>query len=71
MGTKNNPGNFDCYTNAEADEPMFILLARDKHAPQLVRGWAHLRKLAGEESAKIAEAEACADAMQAWRAKNR
>lgn len=21
MGTKNNPGNFDCYANAEPDEP--------------------------------------------------
>lgn len=29
MGTKNNPGAFDCYANAEPDEPMFVLLARD------------------------------------------
>ena len=29
MATKNNPGKFDCYTNAEPDEPMFILLGRD------------------------------------------
>lgn len=33
MGTKNNPGAFDCYANAEPDEPMFVLLGRDKHAP--------------------------------------
>jgi hypothetical protein len=33
MGTKRNPGLSDCYAKAEADEPMFVLLARDKHAP--------------------------------------
>lgn len=37
MGTKNNPGTFDCYANAAPDEPMFVLLGRDKHAPLLVR----------------------------------
>lgn len=30
MGTKNNPGEFDCYANAAPDEPMFILLGRDQ-----------------------------------------
>lgn len=43
MGTKNNPGSFDCYANAEPDEPMFTLLARDPLAPGLVRIWAALR----------------------------
>ena len=37
MGTKNNPGVFDCYANAEPDEPMFVLLGRDKDAATLVR----------------------------------
>ena len=41
MGTKNNPGTFDCYANAEGDEPMFVLLGRDKHAPTLVWLWPH------------------------------
>lgn len=40
MGTKNNPGTFDCYANAKPDEPMFVLLARDKKAPEIVRAWA-------------------------------
>lgn len=44
MGTKNNPGNFDCYTNAEPDEPMFILLGRDPLAPALVKIWAAMRR---------------------------
>jgi hypothetical protein len=64
MGTKNNPGRFDCYANAAPDEPMFILLGRDKHAPTLVRLWAILRAAEGEDEAKVAEAHACAKAME-------
>lgn len=40
MGTKNNPGDFDCYDAAEMDEPMFILLGRDENASKLVEQWA-------------------------------
>jgi hypothetical protein len=40
VGTKNNPGRFDCYKNAEPDEPIFILLGRDPHAHVAVRKWA-------------------------------
>ena len=43
MGTKNNPGEFDCYFNAEPDEPMFVLLARDPLAPFLVSIWSKIR----------------------------
>ncbi|MFN3464449.1 MAG: hypothetical protein ACK4X1_10260 [Terricaulis sp.] len=43
MGTKNNPGQFDCYTAADPDEPMFILLARDELAGTLVLMWGLLR----------------------------
>ena len=45
MGTKNDPAPFDCYANAEPDEPMFVLLARDRVAPDTVRMWAALRAL--------------------------
>jgi hypothetical protein len=67
MGTKNNPGRFDCYANAEPDEPMFILLGRDKHAPLLVKLWANLRQLDDEDPAKIIEAIQCATAMVKFR----
>jgi hypothetical protein len=67
MGTKNNPGPFDCYANAEPDEPMFILLGRDKHAPLLVELWAALRALNGESPEKVKEALDCAEAMKSWR----
>ncbi len=85
MGTKNEPGVFDCYEHAEPDEPMFVLLARDRTAPDVVREWALARRAMlnqrGNETAmvdevlteldQIAEALRCADAMEAWRAEHR
>jgi hypothetical protein len=67
MGTKNNPGEYDCYAKAGPDEPMFVLLARDKHAATLVRLWALLKEQDGENPAKLVEALRCADQMQAWK----
>ena len=66
MATKNNPGKFDCYENAKPDEPMFVLLGRDPMAGYLVREWADWREATGEDPAKLAEARACADALDAW-----
>lgn len=66
MGTKNNPGAFDCYANAEPDEPMFVLLGRDKHAPALVYLWAMLREFDQEPPDKVAEARDCVEAMIQW-----
>lgn len=70
MGTKNNPAPFDCYANAEPDEPMFVLLARDQSAPGLVREWVRWRaerKGLRHHDAKAIEALACARAMEEWR----
>jgi hypothetical protein len=66
VGTKNNPSQFDCYANAKPDEPMFILLGRDPGAGSLVRQWASDREGRGEDPAIVAEARACADAMDNW-----
>lgn len=78
MGTKNDPGQFDCYANAEADEPMFVLLARDPAAPELVEAWANRRLVMIHDGLKpdsdrsmIQEARECADKMRAWRRANR
>lgn len=71
MGTKNNPAPFDCYANAEGDEPMFVLLARDPDAPRLVRDWVNARHERGEDQQKLVEALDCANAMEAWRRENR
>jgi hypothetical protein len=43
MGTKNKPGQFDCYDAAADDEPMFVLLARDADAADTVETWARRR----------------------------
>jgi hypothetical protein len=67
MGTKNNPGDYDCYQHAHPDEPMFVLLGRDPLAGLLVRLWAEARAELGETSEeKLAEAYRCADAMVGW-----
>jgi len=66
VGTKNAPGEFDCYDKAEPDEPMFVLLGRDPSAGETVRLWAQMRHGDPKESAKCAEALACADALDAW-----
>lgn len=66
MGTKNSPGDFDCYANADADEPMFILLGRDPMAPYLVEMWAQLREQQNEHPGKVWEARECAGLMREW-----
>jgi hypothetical protein len=67
VGTKLDPGEFDCYAKAGPDEPMFILLARDPLAPLLVRLWADLRAQAGGNQSQVNEARSCAAAMEMWR----
>lgn len=68
MSTKNNPSKIsDCYAKADPDEPMFVLLGRDKHAPQLVEMWAGQRAAEGEDPAKVEEALKCAKAMRHYR----
>lgn len=78
MGTKSNPGKFDCHAVAADDEPLFTLLARDRDAPELVEQWAHWRTLGinlglypSSDCVKIAEARECAKAMREWRKRNR
>lgn len=71
MGTKNNPGDYDCYETAEPDEPMFVLLARDSLAPALVEMWAAVREIMGTDILQSNEAMACAEAMRRWHEVNR
>lgn len=74
MGSKNDPGKFDCYANAEPDEPMFILLARDVSAPKVVEQWAAERAQLIKNGHKpeddwdmVKEARECAEKMRVWR----
>lgn len=77
MGSKNEPGKHDCYANALPDEPMFVLLARDPSAPDLIEQWAHHRLAAivsntrpGSDMALVNEARECAANMRTWRELN-
>jgi hypothetical protein len=77
MGSKIQPGKFDCYANALPDEPMFVLLARDPDFWRLVHKWAKRRQKdiqcglrPQSDAALVAEAEECAWAGQEWRRKN-
>lgn len=66
MGSKSNPGGYDCYQNAHPDEPMFILLGRDPSACFLVAMWAQLREELGEDPVKVEEARKCARDLRDW-----
>lgn len=69
MGTKTNPGRYDCIAAAEDDEPLFVLLGRDPFAASLVNLWRFARAAysAKPTSAdKLAEAREVADAMKNW-----
>lgn len=73
MGTKTDPGPFNCLAAAEPDEPIFILLGRDPHAHVAVRRWADDREQwirAGakplEDMRRVWEARECADKMEAF-----
>lgn len=83
MGTKTDPGEFDCYDRAEDDEPIFVLLARDEDAAALVHEWAkrrHARLIERYgytaawpegEAQQIVEAQSCAETMTRWRHEHR
>lgn len=62
MGTKNNPGKFDCFVKAEDDEPIFTLRGKDPLAGATVRHWVALRRQAALE--KLGEAERIEEALQ-------
>lgn len=67
MGSKNQPGRYDCYAAAAPDEPMFILLGRDPAAAIVVEFWIALRRaLGGDNDDKLAEAKQCAELMEGW-----
>ena len=73
MGTKNNPGKYDCYENLDPDEPYFVLMGHDKSAHHLVRAWATGRLIEIKQNRRpesdmpqVDEAFQCAAAMEQW-----
>ncbi len=55
-----------CLANSGADEPIFVLCARDMTAPYAVMGWADKAERHGVNMQKVDGARAIADAMLAW-----
>ena len=77
MGTKTNPGKFDCYASALTDEPVFVLLARDPDFFRLVTKWGKRRlqdircgERPSTDMAMVEEAFKCAQAGERWRLEN-
>lgn len=76
MGTKNNPGAFDCYAAALPDEPLFTVLGRDPTAAFFVRLWVYLRGrldavgLVTTDVVKLNEAGSTARALSTWCTEN-
>lgn len=73
MATKNRPGKFDCYTAAAPDEPMFVLLARDRAAPIAIWAWIEERLKTGKNDIgdeQIQEAFYCMADIIRWQTKN-
>lgn len=77
MGTKEQPGQFDCYAALEADEPFFVLKATDPSAPLAVIVWSeHYRERKQRAGAwneravaRYCEAHQIANQMSEWRAR--
>lgn len=44
MGTKANPGSYDCYAKLAPDEPYLTLRGKDPAAPYLVMAWVKSRQ---------------------------
>lgn len=62
-----------CLNKAAADEPVFVLRAKDVTAPKVISDWCTRRIAEGKNAhgdAQITDALAVAKAMTEWRAKN-
>ncbi len=77
MGTKENPGQYDCYAHALPDEPMFTLLGRDPDFERLVLKWARRRlrdincgDRPESDRLMVTEAMQCATLGTVWRRTN-
>lgn len=56
-----------CLGRSQADEPVFVLCARDRAASMAVRDWADLAEKLGASKVKVLGAKDLADRMAQWR----
>ena len=68
MGTKRNPGKYDCYSHLHPDEPHFVIMGRDPAARATIEAWLDERKRLGQDDSieKQDEAMECLEAMENW-----
>lgn len=66
MGTKKNPGKFDCLAKIGDDEPFFVLRAQDMSAPGLIDAWVTKNKNSVSPD-KLKEARDLAENMRLWK----
>lgn len=59
-------GSCKTLKNTHTYEPIFALVARDRLAPSIVRGWVYRTRDAGVSDAKIEGALAVANSMESW-----
>lgn len=59
------------FEKADDDEPVFVLRAQDKLAPEIVREWAYRAQCEGAPIAKCDDARRIADAMEQWQIAHR
>lgn len=55
-----------CLGRSHDDEPVFVIVGRDRVAPTIVRIWAMLARILGTPTRKCATAVTEAGAMEAW-----
>ena len=58
------------FSKCAEDEPVFVLRAQDKTAPEFVRMWAQYARSHGVGHKKTAEAMALAALMEDWQRRN-
>ncbi len=66
MSTKREEAADGCFAKAAADEPVFVLRAKDVFAPAMIRLWATAARAAGTPADKTNAALNTADQMEAW-----
>lgn len=72
MGTKNNPGKYDCYAKLEPDEPYFLLRGKDPIGWLIVKLWIAMRITMADDlipaayGDKLNEAKDTAARMKEW-----
>lgn len=59
-----------CYDKAAEDEPLFVIRAQQKNAPEYVELWAHQAEVMGTGPEKVASARQVAQEMRQWQKAN-